>query len=145
MLDSFIPYVKTLHIIFVISWFAGLVYLPRIFVNLAMESNSVAYTRLIGMASRLYRFMSILAFPAILFGLWLWLGYGIGSGAGNIWLHVKLSLVILLVGYHHACGSLLNKFKYGKNKRSHRWYRWFNEVPVILVLAIIFFVVAKPF
>lgn len=138
-------WVKTLHLLFVISWFAGLFYLPRIFVNLADETGSEATERLLLMARKLYRFMTILAIPALAFGLWLWLGYGIGRGEGNGWLHAKLALVILLIGYHHACGSLLKKFESGRNKRSHKWYRWFNEVPVILLLIVLILVVIKPF
>jgi len=138
-------WVKSLHIVFVVSWFAGLFYLPRIFVNLAMETDATAVTRLLIMARRLYRFMSMLAIPALAFGLWLWLGYGIGMGPGNGWLHAKLVIVILLVGYHHACGSLLKKFESGNNQRSHTWYRWFNEVPVIGLLLAVILAVVKPF
>lgn len=138
-------WIKTLHIVFVISWFAGLFYLPRIFVNLAMESEPAATQRLLLMARKLYRFMNMLAIPAVAFGLWLWLGYGIGMGSGNGWLHAKLALVIVVIGYHHACGSLLKKFERGVNTRSHVWYRWFNEVPVVLLLAIVILVVVKPF
>jgi putative membrane protein len=83
----------------------------------------------------------MLAVPALLLGLWLWLGYGFKGG----WLHAKLALVILAIGYHHACGSLLKKFENGANQRSHKWYRWFNEVPVLLLLAIVILVVVKPF
>ncbi len=138
-------WIKSLHIVFIVSWFAGLFYLPRILVNLAMETDAAATARLLLMARKLYRFMSILAIPALGFGLWLWLGYGIGKGPGNGWLHAKLTLVILLIGYHHACGSLLKKFENGRNKRSHAWYRWFNEIPVIAMLAIVILVVVKPF
>jgi putative membrane protein len=138
-------WIKALHIVFLVSWFAGLFYLPRILVNLAMEKEAVARDRLLLMARKLYRFMSMLAIPALVFGLWLWLGYGIGKGPGNGWLHAKLVLVLLLIGYHHACGSLLRKFETGRNTRSHTWYRWFNEVPVILLFAIVALVVVKPF
>ncbi len=134
-------WIKALHIVFVTAWFAGLFYLPRILVNLAMESDATARTRLLTMARKLYRFMSPLSGLALGFGLWLWLGYGI-SGA---WLHAKLVLVVLLIGYHHTCGSLLTKFEQGRNTRSHVWYRWFNEVPVILLLLIVILVVVKPF
>lgn len=137
--------VKSLHIVFIASWFAGLFYLPRIFVNLAQVDDTATTERLLLMARRLYRFMSILAIPALLLGLWLWLGYGIGKGPGNGWLHAKLAIVVLLIGYHHACGSLLKKFERGVNQRSHRWYRWFNEVPVIALLAATLLVVIKPF
>jgi protoporphyrinogen IX oxidase len=136
-------WVKSLHIVFIASWFAGLFYLPRIFVNLAMEKDRTANERLLLMARKLYRFMTMLAVPALVFGLWLWLGYGIGKSSG--WLHAKLALVIVLIGYHHACGSLLKKFEAGKNVRSHKWYRWFNEAPVILLLVIVILVVVKPF
>lgn len=138
-------WVKSLHIVFVASWFAGLFYLPRIFVNLAMEQDATATARLLVMARKLYRFMTMLAVPALIFGLWLWLGYGIGRGPGNAWLHVKLTVVVLLLGYHHACGVLLKKFEAGRNARSHTWYRWFNEVPVIGLLIAVIMVVVKPF
>jgi putative membrane protein len=134
-------WIKALHILFVIAWFAGLFYLPRILVNLAMETDATATARLLTMARKLYRFMSPLSGLALGFGLWLWLGYGF-SGA---WLHVKLVLVVLLIGYHHGCGRLLTKFEQGCNTRSHVWFRWFNEVPVIILLLIVILVVVKPF
>ncbi|MGB7478942.1 MAG: CopD family protein [Burkholderiaceae bacterium] len=138
-------WVKSLHLLFIVSWFSGLFYMPRILVNLAEESDAAATERLILMARRLYRFMSLLAVPAVAFGLWLWLGYGIGKGPGNGWLHAKLLLVLLVIGYHHACGSLLKKFEHGRNARSAKWLRWFNEIPVLLLLAIVILVVVKPF
>lgn len=134
-------WIKAFHIVFIASWFAGLFYLPRIFVNLAQESETVATTRLLLMARKLYRFTTMLSIPAVLLGLWLWLGYGFKGG----WLHAKLALVILAIGYNHACGSLLKKFENGANKRSHVWFRWFNEVPVLLLTAIVILVVVKPF
>jgi putative membrane protein len=138
-------WIKSLHLVFVISWFAGLFYLPRILVNLAMETETLAKERLLLMARKLYRFMTILAVPALVFGFWLWLGYGIGKGPGNGWMHAKLALVVLLIGYHHACGSLLKKFELGGNKRGHVWFRWFNEVPIIVLLAVVVLVIVKPF
>jgi putative membrane protein len=138
-------YIKALHIVFVASWFAGLFYLPRIFVNLAMETHAVGTERLLIMAAKLYRFMSILAVPAIGLGIWLWMGYGIGRGPGNGWMHAKLGVVILMIGYHHACGSILKKFQRGHNTRSHVWFRWFNEVPVVMMLIAVILVVVKPF
>ena len=135
-------WVKTFHIVFITSWFAGLFYLPRIFVNLAEEKNPDAYVRLLGMADRLFRFMTILAVPAVLLGLTLWLYFGIG--AGDSWMHAKLFFVILVIGYHHACFSLLKKFRAGVNKRSGVWFRWFNEVPVILLVTIVALVLIKP-
>ena len=140
-------WVKSFHIVFVASWFAGLFYLPRIFVNLAMvPSESVAeQARLLLMARKLMRFSTLLAVPAVLLGLWLWLGYGIGWGPGNGWMHAKLLVVALALGYHHACGSLLKKFERGANRRSHIWYRWFNEAPVLMMFAAVVLVVVKPF
>ena len=135
-------WVKTFHIVFITSWFAGLFYLPRIFVNLAEEKNTEAYARLLGMADRLFRFMTILAVPAVLLGLTLWLYFGVGMG--DVWMHVKLLFVILLIGYHHACFSLLKKFRAGVNKRSDVWFRWFNEVPVIMLVIIVALVLFKP-
>nr|WP_314858855.1 CopD family protein [uncultured Undibacterium sp.] len=138
-------YVKAFHIIFIASWFAGLFYLPRIFVNLAMETHQPTVERLLLMARKLYRFMTILMIPALGLGIWLWMGYGIGRGPGNGWMHAKLAIVILLIGYHHACGSILKKFERSQNKRSHKWFRFFNEVPVLMMIAAVILVVVKPF
>jgi putative membrane protein len=135
-------WVKTFHIVLITSWFAGLFYLPRIFVNLADEKNVDAYARLIGMADRLFRFMSILAVPAVLLGLTLWLYFGVG--AGDIWMHAKLFFVLLIIGYHHACWGLLKKFRAGTNIKSGVWFRWFNEVPVILLVIVVALVIFKP-
>ncbi|WP_292781007.1 CopD family protein [Methylophilus sp. UBA6697] len=134
-------WVKAFHIIFVTSWFAGLFYLPRIYVNLAMEQDPQAQARLLLMAHKLYRFMQPLMLLALAFGLWLWLGYGFTGG----WLHAKLTLVIALIGYHHYCGRLLKQFRAQQNHHSHVWFRWFNEVPVMLLVAVVILVVTKPF
>jgi protoporphyrinogen IX oxidase len=134
-------WIKALHIIFVTSWFAGLFYLPRLFVNHAMETNSEALARLELMEHKLYRFMMPLALLALVFGVWLWLGFGI-TGA---WLHPKLVLVAGLVLYHFYCGKLMRDFKSGNNTRSHVWYRWFNEIPVIVLFFVVILVVVKPF
>ncbi len=139
-------WVKSLHIIFVASWFAGLFYLPRLFVNHAMAAseqnpNQAVSERLKLMERKLYRFMLPLALLALGFGIWLWIGYGI-SGA---WMHAKLTLVAVLVAYHWYCGRLLADFSQDKNTHSHVWYRWFNELPVLLLTAIVILVVVKPF
>ena len=140
-------WIKAFHILFVISWFAGLFYLPRIFVNLAMvaPASNAERDRLLLMARKLFRFMTGLAVPALALGLWLWLGVGIGRGPGNGWLHAKLALVAVLIGYHVWCGALLRRFALQANRHSHRWYRWFNEVPVIVLLLVVLLVVLKPF
>lgn len=134
-------WVKALHIIFVISWFAGLFYLPRLFVNHAMVDDATTSERLKLMERKLYRFMLPLAALAIGSGLWLWLGYGITGG----WMHAKLVLVVALIFYHLHCGKLLEDFQNDRNRRSHVWYRWFNEVPVLVLFAVVVLVVVKPF
>ena len=134
-------WVKAFHIIFVTSWFAGLFYLPRLFVNHAMVTDTATSESFKLMERKLFRFMMPLAFLAIGFGLWLWLIYGISGG----WLHAKLALVAALVVYHLYCGKLLNDFKHDNNQHSHVWYRWFNELPVILLCLIVILVEVKPF
>ena len=140
-------WVKSFHIVFVASWFAGLFYLPRIFVNLAMVApGSVAEReRLLLMARKLLRFTTLLSVPAVGLGLWLWMYYRIGWGPGNGWMHAKLAVVVLVIGYHHACSVLLRKLADGSCRKSHRWFRWFNEVPVVLLLIAVVLVVVKPF
>jgi putative membrane protein len=142
-MSSMYLWVKAFHIVFVASWFAGLFYLPRIFVNLAMvpADSHAERERLLLMARKLYRFASFLMVPAVLLGLWLWLGFGVKGG----WLHAKLFLVVLALGYHHACRSLLKKFETFSNRRSERWFRVFNEASVLLFIAIVVLVVVKPF
>jgi putative membrane protein len=137
-------WVKSIHVFLVVSWFAGLFYLPRIFVNLAQAPvDSVAEReRLIGMARRLFRFMSLLGLLAVSFGLWLWWAWPELAGG---WLYVKVVLVVVLVGYNLACDVLLDGFIRGRNRRSPRWFRVFNEVPTVLLLAIVILVINKPF
>jgi len=140
-------WVKSFHIVFVASWFAGLFYLPRIFVNLAMvEPGSVAErARLLLMARKLLRFSNLLAVPALALGLSLWLWYGVGLGPGNGWMHAKLGVVLLALGYHHSCARILRKFEADAMHRSHVWFRWFNEAPVLMLVAAVLLVVIKPF
>ena len=136
-------WIKAFHIFFVVSWFAGLFYLPRIFVNLAMvpAGNADERERLLLMARKLYKFVTPIGLLAVALGLWLWFGYGFIGG----WLHVKTTLVVVLLGYHFYCGKLLKDFAAGRNARSHVWYRFFNEGPVLLLLAICILAVVKPF
>jgi putative membrane protein len=137
------PWVKTFHIFFVVSWFAGLFYLPRIFVNLAMvpADSAAERERLLIMARKLYRFVTPIGLLAVAFGLWLWFGFDYFNGT---WLHVKTALVVVLLGYHFYCGRLYRDFLSGTNARSHRWYRVFNEIPVLLLIAICILAVVKP-
>ncbi len=138
-------WIKAFHIVFVASWFAGLFYLPRLFINLTMvpADSHAERERLLLMARKLYRFASLLMIPAVGLGLWLWLANFKGYAGG--WLHVKLLLVLAAIGYHHACRSLLRKFEQFSNQRSERWFRVFNESAVLLFAAIVVLVVVKPF
>lgn len=135
-------WIKAFHIVFVVSWFAGLFYLPRIFVNLAMVpvGSQAERARLLLMSRKLYRFVTPIAFLSIGLGLWLWFDYGF-TGA---WLHAKTTLVLALVGYHFYCGKLLKEFELGKVQKTHVWFRFFNEVPVLALIAICILVVVKP-
>ncbi|MBS0512529.1 MAG: CopD family protein [Proteobacteria bacterium] len=132
---------KSLHIIFVVSWFAGLFYLPRIFVNHAMVTDAATIERLGMMERKLYRFVTPIGILAVVLGLWLWFGYGFAGG----WLHAKTALVVLLIVYHLYCGKLMRDFAAGRNTRSHVWYRVFNEIPVLVLFVVVFLVVLKPF
>jgi putative membrane protein len=134
---------KALHIALVVAWFAGLFYLPRIFVNLAMvpAGSTAERDRLLLMAGKLYRFMTPLGVLAVATGIWLWLGYGFAGG----WLHAKTALVALLAVYHWHCGRLLRAFAGDNNTRSHVWFRFYNEMPVLVLFAVVFLVVLKPF
>ena len=133
--------VKALHIVFMVTWFAGLFYLPRLFVYHALSTDAIGVERFKVMERKLYYgIMTPGAVLTVVFGAWLWLGYGIGGA----WLHAKLVLVALLVGYHLYCGKLLRDFKQDRNRHGHVWYRWFNELPVVLLIAIVLLVVFKP-
>jgi len=136
-------WVKALHIIFMVTWFAGLFYLPRLFVYHAMSEDSAGRERFKVMERKLY--FGIMMPGAVLtigFGIWLWLGWFNGAGG---WLHANLALVAILVAYHLWCGRLLSEFKQDRNRRSHVWLRWFNEFPVAVLFAVVILVVVKPF
>lgn len=134
-------WIKAFHVIFMVTWFAGLFYLPRLFVYHAMCSDQPGIDRFKIMERKLfYGIMTPGGVLTIIFGMWLWLGYGF-SGA---WLHAKLTLVVVLIAYHLYCLKLLNDFKHDRNTRSHIFYRWFNEFPVLLMIVIIILVTVKP-
>ena len=134
-------WIKSLHVIFMVTWFAGLFYLPRLFVYHAMSQDSISIERFKRMARKLfYGIMTPGGLLTVIFGLWMWLGYGITGG----WMHIKFALVVVLIAYHIYCGKLLNNFKNDRNTRSHVFYRWFNEFPVLLMIAIIMLVIVKP-
>ena len=135
-------WIKSLHIIFVVAWFAGIFYLPRLFVYHAMAADSPSQERFVVMERKLYRGIMTPAMVAtIVFGAWMWLGYGVGGK----WLYAKLVLVAILIAYHHWLGSLLRAFARGANVHSHVYYRWINEIPTVLLLAIVVLAIVKPF
>lgn len=135
-------WIKAFHIIAVVTWFAALFYLPRLFVYHAMSDDAISNERFKIMERKLYRgIMTPSAMVAVTLGLWLWLGYGFSGG----WLHAKLTLVIVLLAYHVYCGKLLRDFRDDRNQRSHVFYRWFNEFPVLILVAVVILVVVKPF
>ena len=136
-------WVKALHILFMVTWFAGLFYLPRLFVYHAMASDVPSIERFKVMERKLYwGIMTPGAVLTIAFGVWLWLGWFRGSSS---WLHAKIALVAILVGYHLWCGMLLREFAAGRNTKSHVWFRWFNEIPTLVLIATVLLVVLKPF
>jgi protoporphyrinogen IX oxidase len=137
-------WVKAFHIVFVASWFASLFYLPRIFVNLAMvpHDSHAERERLLLMARKLHRFGTVLMVPALGLGLWLLVLYWPAYAAA--WMYAKIGLVVAVVGYHHVCGLFLKEFEGLRNRRSHRWYRVFNEVSVLMFIAIVVLVVVRP-
>jgi len=135
-------WIKALHLIFLVTWFAGLFYLPRLFVYHAMAEDETGKERFKVMERRLYYgIMTPGGVLTVVFGLWLWLGYGFGGG----WMHAKLVLVAVLIAYHLWCGRLLDDFRHGRNTRSHVWYRWFNEVPTVILIVVVILTVVKPF
>lgn len=135
-------WVKAFHIIFMVTWFAGLFYLPRLFVYHAMSEDQASIERFKVMERKLYYgIMTPGGIITVALGLWLWLGFGISGG----WLHAKLALVAVLIAYHWQCGRLVRAFKEDRNLRGHVYYRWFNEFPVLILVAVVILVVVKPF
>ncbi|MFQ6022185.1 MAG: protoporphyrinogen oxidase HemJ [Acidiferrobacterales bacterium] len=134
-------WVKSLHIIFMVTWFAGLFYLPRLFVYHSMATDEISIDRFKIMERKLfYGIMTPGGVLTLVFGVWLWLGYGFG----NTWLHIKLALVLVLIAYHIYCGKLLFDFKHDRNKHGHVFYRWLNEFPTVILFAVVLLTVIKP-
>ena len=139
-------WLKALHIISMVTWFAGLFYLPRLFVYHAMSEDQASIDRFKIMERKLYAgIMTPSMIATLLFGLWMLWDYAWAAYGNMGWLHVKLCLVGILVIYHLWCGRLLKTFKNDKNQRSHIWYRWFIEAPVIVLIAIVLLASLKPF
>lgn len=139
-------WVKAFHLIFIVTWFSALFYLPRLFVYHALCEDEAGNTRFKIMERKLYRgIMTPSAVLTLIFGVWLLSFYSLEQIASMGWLHAKLTLVILLFAYHGICGRMLKQFAADNNQRSHRFYRWFNEFPVLLLIAVIMLAVVKPF
>lgn len=139
-------WVKAFHLIFIVTWFSALFYLPRLFVYHALCDDEAGNARFKVMERKLYRgIMTPSAILTLVFGLWLLSYYSLEQIASMGWLHAKLTLVILLFAYHGVCGRMLKQFAADTNQRSHRFYRWFNEFPVLLLIAIIILAVVRPF
>jgi len=135
-------WLKAFHISFMVTWFAGLFYLPRLFVYHAMSQDAVGIARFKTMERKLYfGIMTPGAILTVASGLGLWLGFGIGGG----WLHAKLALVAVLVAYHVYCGVLLRELRDDTSRHGHVFFRWFNEFPVLILLGVVVLVVVKPF
>lgn len=139
-------WLKALHLIFMVTWFAGLFYLPRLFVYHAMSTDSAGIERFKIMERKLFfGIMTPGGVLTILFGILTLASIGWQTYAGQYWLHAKLGLVLLLVVYHLWCGKLMIDFRHDRNRHSHVWYRWFNEVPVVFLAGIVILVVVRPF
>ena len=139
------PLLKSLHLIFMVTWFAGLFYLPRLFVYHAMSDDVVSIDRFKLMERKLYfGIMTPGAVLTLVFGFWLALANGWHGYAGQTWFQVKLALLLLLGCYHVHCGKLLKDFKHDHNRHTHVWYRWYNEIPVVFLIAIILLAVYRP-
>ena len=138
-------WMKAFHLFFVISWFAGILYLPRLFVYHAMSNDVETRAQLKVMERKLYRFITPFMVLTVALGLWMLYEYAWEAYARTGWLHVKLMLVAVLLIYHFYCGSLVRTFAKDENRRSHTWYRWFNELPVLILLPIVILTIVKPF
>ena len=137
---------KALHLIFMVTWFSGLFYLPRLFVYHAMSDDEISIDRFKVMEKKLfYGIATPGGLLTIIFGFCLLVSNGMTSYSGQLWLSLKMILIAVLVLYHIYCFSLLQDFKYNRNKHTHIWYRWFNEVPVLILVGIILLAVIKPF
>ena len=138
-------WVKALHIISIVCWFAGIFYLPRLFVYHAACEDQPGRERFKIMERKLYRGITTPSMVAtVIFGLWL-VGYNVQGYMSQGWLHAKLLLVALLIGYHFYCGHLVKVFREDNNTRSHVFYRWFNEIPVLVLVAVVILAIVKPF
>lgn len=138
-------WLKSFHLFFMVAWFAGLFYLPRIFVNHAMIDDESTSKQFKIMERKLYKFITPWMILTVVFGLWMLYDYAWAAYGTQLWLHIKLTLMVGLIAYHFWCGHIVKTFAEDKNTRSHVWYRWFNEIPVFFLLAIVLLAGVKPF
>jgi putative membrane protein len=138
-------WLKALHLIFMVTWFAGLFYLPRVYVYHAMSSDEISNERFKVMERKLFGIMTLGMIATFLFGIWMLVAYDWDIYARAGWLHAKLVLLALALAYHYYCYLCLLDFKHDRNQRSHVYYRWMNEVPVLFLVGIIILAVVKPF
>jgi putative membrane protein len=137
---------KAWHLIAMVTWFAGIFYLPRLFVYHAMSEDSISQERFKIMERKLYYGITTPGMViTLIFGFWMLYDYAWVAYSQMGWLHAKLALIALLVAYHFYCGKLVKDFKYDRNTRSHVWYRWFNEIPVVILIVVVLLAVRKPF
>jgi putative membrane protein len=138
-------WIKALHLVFMVAWFAGLFYLPRLFVNHAMAEEEAVRNRLALMESKLYRFITPWMVLTLIFGGWLLVDYAWLAYSQMYWLKIKLVLIAILVIYHFYCGKIIRDLANDNGHRSHIWFRWFNEFPVLILFAVVILAVVKPF
>ncbi|MCW8903426.1 CopD family protein [Sedimenticola sp.] len=138
-------WLKAWHLVFMVTWFAGVFYLPRLFVYHAMTDDEAGNERFKVMERKLYYFTTPWMILTLLFGFWMLYDYAWAAFGKMLWLHIKLLLIGILVAYHLYCGKLVREFAEDRNSHSHVWYRWFNEVPVVILFAVVLLAVLKPF
>lgn len=138
-------WLKAWHLIAMVTWFAGLFYLPRLFVYHAMSDDKISDERFKVMERKLYYGITMPAgIVTLILGCWMLYDYAWAIWGDSLWLHIKIALILTLVAYHLYCGKLVKDFKYNQNTKSHKWFRWFNEFPVLILIAIILLAVLKP-
>ena len=137
-------WIKSFHLIFVVMWFAGLLYLPRLFVYHAMSDDVIGIERFKMMERKLFAMTTVGGIGALAFGLWLLIDYAWDAYSTSLWIHLKLMLVAVLIAFHLLCGKLMLDFRDGRSRHGHRFYRVLNEIPAVILIAVVILVVVKP-
>jgi len=138
-------WIKSFHLIFVVMWYAGLLYLPRLFVYHAMSEDTESIERFKIMERKLFGITTVGGLGALVFGLWLLFDYAWQAYESSLWLHLKLALVAALIVFHLLCGKLMLEFRHDRNRHGHRFYRMLNEIPAVILIVVVILVVVKPF